>query len=141
MSNPVKTLTGVLGVVFVLVGILPFLGGLGLVGNEQFFHTNVGHDLVHILTGVIYLIMVTTLVTTENTKRVLIVFGIIYLLIAVLGFIVVGASSGNVSGLLGLGLVEVNQADNFLHVVLALAILGVAALEGENEPAPQKENM
>ncbi|PSO44433.1 MAG: hypothetical protein BRC23_01085 [Parcubacteria group bacterium SW_4_49_11] len=141
MSNPVKTLTGVLGVVFVLVGILPFLGGLGLVGDGQLFHTNVGHDLVHILTGVIYLLMVTTLVTTENTKRVLIVFGIIYLLIAVLGFIVVGASSGNVSGLLGLGLVEVNQADNFLHVVLALAILGVAALEGENEPAPQKENM
>ncbi|MEI9966231.1 MAG: DUF4383 domain-containing protein [Candidatus Moraniibacteriota bacterium] len=56
-------------------------------------------------------------------------FGIVYGLVAVLGFILPSPI---------LGLIEVNMADNLLHVVLALVFLyiGFGVSEGSSTPSP-----
>ena len=54
-----KTLAVVFGIVFVIVGLLGFVGN-PLVGSMGLFMTNHAHDLVHLLIGVILLIVAYT---------------------------------------------------------------------------------
>jgi hypothetical protein len=99
----------VLGVVFILVGILGFVNN-PVVG---IFAVNSIHNLVHLVSGILAVIFAR--MSDSAARRFSQVFGIVYLLVAVLGFIMG-------PGLL-LGLVELNMADNFLHVVLAAVFL------------------
>jgi hypothetical protein len=72
------------------------------------------HNLVHLLSGVVAL---TALVASERYARLYFqVFGVIYGLVAILGFI----QSDTV-----LGLFVVNMPDNFLHVAIAVASLAL----------------
>ena len=50
------------------------------------------------------------------------VFGAVYALLAVLGF----ASLGSEGHTMLLGLVHINGADNWLHLILAVALIGTA---------------
>ena len=101
------------GIIFVVVGILGLLGGFGIVGQDGVFATDMMHDWVHIITGVIFLLV--AFFAPMRASMWMIIFGIIYLLVAILGFI------GNNPVL---GLISVNGADNFLHLILGLVILG-----------------
>ncbi len=110
MSSLVKSLTWILGIVLLLVGILGFVNSpvLGI------FQVDTVHNAVHILSGLIALIAVSS---GESYARLyLIVFGVIYGLVTILGFV----NNGNI-----LGLFTVNQADNYLHAAIAIVCLGV----------------
>ena len=107
-----KKLAMVFGVVFVLVGLLGFISN-PIVGSMGFFMTNHVHDLVHLLVGVVMLVM--SAQGESMAIMSLTIFGAVYALIAVLGFVMTSPL---------LGLVAYNSADNWLHVVLAIVLLG-----------------
>lgn len=106
----VKSITWILGIVLLLVGILGFVNNpiLGL------FQVDTVHNVIHILSGIVALIAVSS---GESYARLyLIVFGIVYGLVTILGFM---------SGTSVLGLFVINQADNYLHAAIAIVCLGV----------------
>lgn len=110
MSSLTKTVTWLLGLVFVAIGLLGFVNDplLGL------FEVDTVHNVVHLLSGIVAIIAVSS---GESYARLyLIVFGIVYALVTVLGFV----KGGDI-----LGLFTVNQADNYLHAAIALVCLTV----------------
>jgi hypothetical protein len=119
-----KTIVTILGVVFIAVGVLGFVNNpvLGI------FAVNGLHNLIHILSGIIALGAVA--MGTKATRTFSQVFGIIYGLVAVLGFILPSPL---------LGLIEINMADNLLHVVLALVFLYIGF--GMNEGGTEQSSM
>lgn len=122
-----KTLAWVLGVVFVLVAILGFMGG-PLVGEGQLFHTNVLHDVFHLVTGLIFILIGWSAPSKAGTAFK--VFGVIYLLLAVLGFVM---APGREAPEALLGLVEMNFADHILHVILGVVILALGFVVGKKD--------
>lgn len=98
------------GVVFVLVGVLGFLGGFGIVGPTGLFATDTAHNFVHLISGIVFLIVAGS--APHLSAKTLMTFGVVYALVAVLGFM---ADGDHVAGIL------INNADNYLHVVLAAA--------------------
>ena len=106
MTPFVKLLTKVLGVVLLLAGIAGFFMG----GNLFGFEVDTMHNLVHIVSGVIGL---AASGSYRNSRLFLIVFGVVYGAVALLGY-----ATGGV-----LGLFSVNMADNHLHAVIAAACL------------------
>lgn len=107
-----KKLAIIFGIVFIVIGLLAFIPN-PIVGPGAFFEANVAHDLVHIISGIIFLIVAAK--SDKAASTVLTVFGVIYLLVTLLGFIAGG--DGNLLGL------TINTADNFLHLVLAVVFL------------------
>lgn len=105
-----KTAATVFGVVFVVVALLGFAGGFGIVGMNGFFETNPLHDIVHLLSGIIFLIV--AFAAPSKSSATLMIFGVVYALVTILGFAID-------LGALGLA---ANSADNYLHLVLAIAI-------------------
>jgi hypothetical protein len=104
-----------------ILGFLPFLGGSATMQASSLlgiFPVNLLHNIVHILTGVLGL-AAAYYEDGAYARTYALVFGIIYALVTVLGFIV--APGAGVGYLLGL---SVNVADNLLHLVIAAAGLG-----------------
>jgi hypothetical protein len=99
----------VLGIVFVVIGLLGFVNNpvLGI------FQVNALHNVVHIVSG---LVLLAGAYTSFGSSMALKVIGIVYAIVAVLGFFLVSADGM----LLGLAM---NEADKWLHVVLAIVIL------------------
>lgn len=99
----------VLGAVLLLIGIIGFINDpvFGL------FNVNALHNLIHLLSGAIGIwagVWGGVLAARWFNK----VFGIVYAVVAVLGF----------AGLLT-GLLDLNAADNWLHVLFAVVPIGV----------------
>lgn len=115
-----KTLAIVFGVVFVLVGILGWVPN-PLVGMGAIFETNHLHDVVHLVTGLVLLAV--AFWAAGSSGLWLKIAGIVYLLIAVLGFLMMP----NGGALLG---VTMNMSDHLLHVVLGVVLL-VAGFAGK----------
>jgi hypothetical protein len=108
-----KKVAWVFGIVFVLIGLLGFVpalnpGGL-LLG---IFQVNAFHNLVHIVSGIAAI--AAAMGGVYYAKLYFKVFGVVYGLVTVLGFL-----TGN--GLFGL--IPVNMADNLLHLVIAASSL------------------
>src|SRR5215831_3988660 len=112
-----KTVAIIFGIVFLLVGILGFVPGITTTGQMLLgiFHVNAMHNIVHLLSGAVALI--TGLTSMAAARMYFRVFGIIYALVAILGFFI-----GN--GLL-LGLISNNMADTWLHVLIAIVALAL----------------
>ena len=110
MGSIQRTVALLVGIVFVLIGILGFIPALvpggALLG---IFGVNALHSIVHLLFGVLGIAAAYT-GTSRMYNRVI---GIVYLALAVLGFIPALVINGNL-----LGLVSINLADNFLHLVV-----------------------
>lgn len=119
-----KSIVMVLGVVFLLVGLLGFFNDpvLGL------FDVDAVHNLVHLVTGVVALAMAS--MGESYAKTYAKVFGVIYLLVALLGFVM-----GTEEPLLGV--MENNMNDNYLHALLAIVLLWA----GFSKSAPQASTM
>ena len=82
-----KTYVTILGVVFVLIGILGFIDPLTPDGNLLgIFAVNTEHNLVHLLSGLVALAAVAggAAYATLYAK----VFGLVYALVTILGFMV-----------------------------------------------------
>ena len=112
-----KSAAIIFGIVFLLVGVLGFVPGITTTGQMLLgiFHVNAVHNIVHVLSGAVALI--TGLTSTAAARMYFRVFGIVYALVAILGFF-----TGN--GLL-LGLISNNMADTWLHVLIALVALAL----------------
>ena len=110
-----KNLAIVFGVVFVIVGLLGFVGGLGIVGPTGLFATNLPHDLIHLVSGIVFLIVAFS--APQASSATLKTFGYVYLLVTILGFVLT-PSGGSL-----LGFIQMSAADNYLHLVLAVVIL------------------
>lgn len=110
MNNLVKTTTWLLGIVLVILGIVGFFNDpiFGL------FDVDSIHNVIHLASGIIAIVAA---VSGESYARLfLIVFGIIYGLLAIVGFVSIGAV---------LGLMTINEADNYLHAAISLVSLAV----------------
>ncbi len=109
-----KTVCKILGVVFVLVGLIGFAAPT-LLGA----HLTPAHNVVHLVSGAIalYLGFAGTL---SAAKTFCLVFGVVYLGLGILGFAFgTGADRmWNVAGLLHLG-----QADHAIHGLLGVVFL------------------
>jgi hypothetical protein len=118
MTNFNRTFALVVGIVFILIGILGFIPALvpggALLG---IFGVNAIHSIVHLLIGILGI----AAVYTGRARLYNQVIGIVYLLLGVLGFIPALVPNGML-----LGLVDINLADNFLHLVVgaAMALVG-----------------
>lgn len=115
-----KTLAIIVGVILVVVGLLGFVAN-PLVGPGALFETNTVHDIVHLLLGAVLLIV--GLAAAGQAQLWLKIVGVVYLLVAVLGFMMPSPL---------LGLVAVNTADHWLHVLLGVILLagGFIAKDG-----------
>lgn len=107
-----KKIGMIVGVVLILVAITGFVGGLGITGPEGFFVTNTVHDLIHLVTGIVLVWVAAK--SPSAMGMTFKVFGIVYLIVAVLGF-----AMGDTI----LGFVHANMADHVLHVILAVVFL------------------
>ncbi|MBM3227928.1 DUF4383 domain-containing protein [Candidatus Peribacteria bacterium] len=106
MTSLVKIVTKILGIVLLLAGIAGFFVN----GTLLVFEVDAVHNIVHIISGLIALVAAGTY---SYARLFLIVFGIVYAVVAILGFM-----SGEV-----LGLFSVNMEDNYLHVAIAALCL------------------
>jgi hypothetical protein len=111
MDVNAKTAALVLGFVFVIVGVLGYVPN-PIVGPNGFFVTNAVHNLIHIGSGIVLL---AGAYTSFSPSLALKIIGVIYAVVAVLGFLMQGDMM--------LGMVAMNGADRWLHVVLAIVIL------------------
>lgn len=110
MTSLTKSVTWILGIVLVLIGVAGFFtNGMLLV-----FQVDTIHNIVHILSGVIGIAAASS--GESYSRMYLIVFGIVYGIVTVIGFV----NGGDI-----LGLFEVNDADNYLHAAIAVVSLGV----------------
>ena len=105
----VKPLTWILGLVLLLVGVAGFVTGSPLI----IFEVNTAHNVVHILSGVVGLWAASS--GHAYSRMYLILFGLVYGLVTVLGF-----ATGGV-----LNFFTVNMADNYLHLAIAAVCLVV----------------
>jgi len=112
-----KKLAMLFGIVFVLVGLLGFVPGVttdsGLLLG--IFQVSPLHNTIHLLSGIAALLAVGGK-SEDYAQLYFRVFGVVYALVAIDGF---------VQGTTVLGLFDINMADNWLHTVLAVAILGI----------------
>ncbi len=122
-----RTAAAVVGAVFLLVGILGFVPGitssysdLSFAGHTSeakllgIFQVSILHNLVHVLFGVAGLAMSRT---RDGARTYLVGGGAIYLVLWLYGLVVGQNSSAN--------FVPVNTADDWLHFVLGLGMIGV----------------
>lgn len=130
--TPVQKAAIAIGAVFLLVGILGFAPGittnydlLTIAGHHShaallgLFRVSVLHNVIHLLFGVAGLMLARTF---NGARSFLIGGGVIYALLFVYGLIIDRASLMN--------FVPVNDADNWLHLGLAIAMIGLGALLG-----------
>jgi hypothetical protein len=113
-----KSLAILFGLVFLVIGILGFVPACtkeidGMPMLLGIFHVNTAHNMVHLASGAVFLLC--GLAGAGPSRMFFQIFGIVYALVAVLGFM-----KGD--GML-LGLISNNKADTWLHVGLSAAML------------------
>jgi hypothetical protein len=110
-----KRIATILGVVFILVGLLGFV-----MPNLLGAHLNATHNLVHLISGAVSLYFGLA-GTLSGARLFCIVFGLVYLLLGVVGFLMGDAANDrmfNVGDLLHLG-----TMDHIIHIVLGIVFL------------------
>jgi hypothetical protein len=125
------------GAVFLLVGILGFVPGitsgvdqLTFAGHQSgamllgLFQVSILHNIVHLLFGVVGLALSRN---WTGSRSYLIWGGAIYLVLWIYGLVIGHESPAN--------FVPLNTADNWLHFVLGVAMLGLGVLLGRGHRA------
>ena len=123
----IQTAALAVGAVFVLVGILGFIPGItsdydtmSFAGHHSeakllgIFQVSILHNIVHLLFGAAAFVLAKTV---SGARMYLIAGGAIYLVLWLYGLIVGNDSSAN--------FVPVNTADDWLHLVLGLGMIGL----------------
>lgn len=113
-----KSASFIIGIIFLLVGILGFFPNPVISeSDDAIFHTDTIHNTVHLLSGVLFILV--ALAFRPQSAAALKIFGIVYLLLGVIGLIQFGADG---MGYL-FGVLHVNGPDNLLHLGLGLIII------------------
>lgn len=120
VRSPAQQFALVAGVIYLLIGILGFSTVTG--ADDKLFDVfgiNLLHNIVHLAVGAAFLIGSST---RPRAKKVNFVVGILYGIVALLGF----------ANILIVDLLDLNAADNFLHLASAVLSLyfGTAGAEG-----------
>lgn len=128
--TPVQIVALLYGVVFLLVGVAGFIPGLTEnVGDLQFagpeghamllgiFHVSILHNIVHLLYGVAGVALART---PGSARQFLLWGGVIYLLLALYGVFIDYESAAN--------FVPLSNANNWLHLVLGVTMVGLSFL-------------
>ena len=128
------TAAAAVGAVFLLVGILGFVPGItsnydtmefaGHKSHAQLlgiFQVSVLHNLVHLAFGAVGLAMARSV---PGARNYLIWGGAVYAVLFVYGLLIGHDSTAN--------FVPLNTADNWLHLVLALGMIGLGVLLGRD---------
>lgn len=112
-----KTASIIIGFIFIAVGLLGFIPN-PIVGasHDAIFHADAVHNMVHIISGVLFLII--AFAAPARAALFLKVFGIVYLLLGIIGLFTIGTSGMTKL----LGFLPINGADNYLHIGLGIAI-------------------
>jgi uncharacterized protein DUF4383 len=129
----VNTAAMIVGVVFVLVGILGFIpgitthyGDLSFAGHGSgakllgIFQVSILHNIVHLLFGLAGI--AAGRATASAARSYLVGGGVIYLVLWIYGLVIDKASSAN--------FVPVNNADNWLHLLLGIAMIALGLALG-----------
>jgi hypothetical protein len=127
---PAQIAAMVVALVFLLVGVLGFVPGITtdfdsmtFAGHHSsaellgIFEVSVLHNIVHLLFGVAGFLLARTV---RGSVMYLVVGGAIYLVLWLYGLIIDLDSTAN--------FVPVNDADNWLHFVLGIGMLGLGAV-------------
>jgi hypothetical protein len=130
VRRPIQLAALVVGVVFLLVGVLGFIpgittnfGSLAFAGHQSeamllgLFQVSVLHNIVHLLFGVAGLAMSRS---TAGARNFLIYGGVVYAVLWLYGLLIDQSSAAN--------FVPVNTADNWLHLVLAVGMIALGVL-------------
>jgi hypothetical protein len=133
---PVRTAALVVSAVFLLVGVLGFIPGIttnysdmtfaGHHSDAQLlgvFQVSVLHNIVHLLFGIAGLLLART---WSGARGFLIGGGAIYLVLWIYGLAVGQDTSAN--------FVPLNNADDWLHLVLGIGMIGLGLLTGRRNP-------
>jgi hypothetical protein len=131
-GTPVQKAALAVGAVFVAVGLLGFVPGittnydqLTFAGHHSdaallgIFKVSVLHNLVHLAFGVAGIALARTF---NGARSYLIGGGVVYLVLFIYGLVIDHDSSAN--------FVPVNDADNWLHLGLAVAMIALGAALG-----------
>ncbi|MGH2953617.1 MAG: DUF4383 domain-containing protein [Solirubrobacterales bacterium] len=124
-SSPARLYCTLIGAVLVLAGILGFFYEASFSTGDDveadevlgILAVNGWHNLVHIGLGAVLLAG-----AGSAARETALGVGLLYLVIAIWGFLAVDDGFGDI-----LGLVPVNTEDNWLHVILGLLGLGAGA--------------
>ena len=136
-SSPARLYATLVGAVLVVAGIIGFFyeasfaTGNEIVADDVFgiLAVNGWHNVVHILLGLIGLAMAGT---TSAARTYCIGVGVLYLVLAIWGFM----ETENGFGVL-IDLVPINTEDNFLHLILGITGIG-AGLATPSDTAPRE---
>lgn len=121
-----KKITLTFGWLFIVLGVLGFISN-PVIGAHGFFLTNASHNVIHLLSGIVFLWVAYS--AKEKAGSMLRTFGIVYLIITILGFI---SSLGKI-----LGFIATNTPANWLHLVMALIFIWVGYMSGmDKAPMP-----
>jgi hypothetical protein len=135
--RPVQLAAMVVGAVFLLVAIAGFIPGittnydqLQLAGHQSgalllgVFQVSILHNIVHLLFGVAGLAMART---AAGARNYLIGGGVIYAVLWLYGLLIGDSVPAN--------FVPMNMADDWLHLVLAVGMVGLGVLLGRDRRA------
>lgn len=133
-ATPIQSASFIVGAVFLLVGILGFIpgittniGDLGAAGPESeahllgIFQVSVLHNIVHLLFGVAGILLARA---ASTARQYLIWGGAVYAVLWLYGLFVDHDSAAN--------FVPLNNADNWLHFVLAVGMIALGLVLSRN---------
>jgi len=123
-----KTICKLLGVVFLIVGVCGFVKP-GLLGT----HLSLVHNAVHIISGIValYLGFAGSL---HGARTFCLVFGVVYLILGILGFVLGTAAAPTMAGMADMGKdpnmwavlpgkLELGRMDHIVHLLLGVVFL------------------
>lgn len=135
-GSKVQAASALVGVAFLLVGTLGFIPGittdydtLEATGHEShamlfgIFQVSTLHNIVHVLFGIAGLALART---SPSAKAYLVGGGVVYLALWLYGLLIDKTSEAN--------FVPVNDADDWLHLGLGLAMFGLGLTLGRTRP-------
>ena len=124
-----KTAALAIGIIFIVVGLLGFIDN-PIVGSSEnaIFHADTVHNMVHIISGVLFVLV--AMAAPASASTFMVIFGIVYLAIGILGL----TSVGEEGMAKVLGFLHVNAADNYLHIALGI-VIALAGIITRGRPA------
>src|SRR5260370_13872300 len=116
----VKTLAILFGLVFLLIGVLGFVPAVTTNVNGMpmllgIFHVNTAHNIVHLASGAVFLLC--GMAGPGPSRTFFRIFGIVYALVAVLGFYYGHQPL--------LGMISLSTPNTYLHVWLSVVLLSL----------------
>lgn len=130
--HPIQLVATIFGVVFLLIGILGFVPGitthydqLSFAGPMSgamllgLFAVSVLHNIVHLAFGAAGLVLART---ASGARNYLVGGGVVYAVLWIYGLVTDPMSGAN--------FVPLNTADNWLHLLLAVSMIGLGVLLG-----------